>query len=309
MELSLMLGKQIASMLLMGLTGFIAVRAKLLKAEDSRILSVLIMYLVSPFSIYHAFQMDFSMDKLSGLGLALAAAVLAHVVFFGLNRAIRPFTKELSIESASIMYPNSLNLVIPLVTATLGGEWVFYSTAFCALQTFLFWSHCVSLIRGDGVILWKKMLNFNILGTFLGLISFLTGFRLPGVFSTAVSGIASLIGPVSMLIAGMVLGGMDLKKTFGNSKAYVVSLERLLLYPLAVLLVFRLFSVTRFHPEGRNIILITMMSVSSCTASSVMQMANVYHKNEEYACVINIITLVLCVITMPVIIYLYQLLF
>ena len=309
MELSLLLGKQIASMLLIAVFGFISVKAKIVKPEDSRVLSTITMYLVCPFSIYHAFQMDFSLDKLSGFGLAMAAAILAHVIFILLNRITRPLTKETPIESASVIYSNSMNLVLPLLMATLGGEWVFYTAAFCAVQTFLFWSHGISLIREETKIEWKKILNMNIIAIFLGMASFILGIRLPSVLETAVEDVASLIGPVCMLVMGMLMGGMDLKKTFTNVRAWRISLRRLLVYPAAVLLIFRLMGITRFHPDGFRIIMITMMAAASCTASSVVQMASVYGKNEEYSCVINVITLVLCVVTMPLIIYLYQVVF
>lgn len=45
------------------------------------------------------------------------------------------------IEKATIIYSNSGNLIIPLVGAILGNEWVIYSSGYMVVQTILLWTH------------------------------------------------------------------------------------------------------------------------------------------------------------------------
>ena len=45
---------------------------------------------------------------------------------------------------------------------------------------------------------------------------------------------------------------------------------------------------------------------SSDLASSITQMAQVYHKDAQYASAINVVSTVLCVVTMPLMVTLYQ---
>ena len=54
-----------------------------------------------------------------------------------------------SIEKVSIIYTNAGYLVIPLVSAVLGEEWVFYTTAFLLVQNLLTWTHGVSVLKGE----------------------------------------------------------------------------------------------------------------------------------------------------------------
>lgn len=59
MIISLLLGKQIAAMLLMVLMGYAVVRLHLLRAEASAPLSAVALYIVGPCMMLDAFQVDF----------------------------------------------------------------------------------------------------------------------------------------------------------------------------------------------------------------------------------------------------------
>ena len=58
MEISLLLMQQIAQLFLILIMGYAVVKAGLLKASDSRVLSVVMVYLVTPCVIINAFQID-----------------------------------------------------------------------------------------------------------------------------------------------------------------------------------------------------------------------------------------------------------
>ena len=54
-----------------------------------------------------------------------------------------------AVEKSSMIYSNAGNLIIPIVTAVLGKEWVIYSSAFLSVQLFLLWSHAKSMLCGE----------------------------------------------------------------------------------------------------------------------------------------------------------------
>ena len=60
------------------------------------------------------------------------------------------------VEKESIIYSNSGNLVIPLVTVVLGEKWVIYASAFLSVQMILMWTHGQSLMEAKAGINWKK---------------------------------------------------------------------------------------------------------------------------------------------------------
>ena len=56
MSISILLAEKIAQLFLILLMGYLVVRVGLLKPEDSRVLSVIMVYLVMPCMILNAFQ-------------------------------------------------------------------------------------------------------------------------------------------------------------------------------------------------------------------------------------------------------------
>ena len=60
-------------------------------------------------------------------------------------------------------------------------------------------------------------------------------------------------------------------------------------------------------PKGETILLVSFLASITPSASAVTQMAQVYGREGEYAGSINVITTLLCIITMPLLLALYQL--
>lgn len=81
MEISLLLMQQIAELFLMILMGYVIVKAGLLKGEDSKVISKIVLYLIIPCVIINAFQVDYTSEKVQGLLLAFAASVMLQVLF------------------------------------------------------------------------------------------------------------------------------------------------------------------------------------------------------------------------------------
>ena len=80
MEISILLMKQIAELFLMILMGYIVVKAGLLKGDDSKVISKIVLYLIIPCVIINAFQVDYTSEKIKELLLVFAASVLLQVV-------------------------------------------------------------------------------------------------------------------------------------------------------------------------------------------------------------------------------------
>ena len=148
MEISILLFWQILSMFLMLLMGFALVKTGLLKAQDSKTLSVLLLYLALPCAILDSFQVEYDSGILRGLMLAFAAAVICHVILLLAAGFLGKALHLTAVEKASVIYSNSSNLIIPIITAVLGPEWVVYSTAYVSVQLLLLWTHGKVLLSG-----------------------------------------------------------------------------------------------------------------------------------------------------------------
>jgi predicted permease len=104
----------------------------------------------------------------------------------------------------------------------------------------------------------------------------------------------------------MLIGGMDLKKLLSYRRLPMVVLLRLVAVPLVVLVCLKFSGLARFSENGDTILMISLLATMTPSASTITQMAQVYGKDADYASAINVASTLLCIITMPLIIALYQ---
>ena len=295
--ISLILAEKIFSLFLMMFMGYAVVHWGLLHAEDSKTLSLISLYLISPCVIISAFQVQYTPDVLHGLLLALAAAVLLHVGIIVVG----------NLEKASMIYSTAGNLIIPIVTAVLGKEWVIYSSAFLSVQLFLLWSHAKSMLCGEKSFELKKVLtNINMIAILAGAALFLLHIQLPAVIEDSLDMVGSAIGPISMIILGM-MAGMNFKKILGYRRLWLVTALRLVGIPLAAVALLKLSGLAHLVPDGQTILLVSLLATCTPSASTITQMAQIYGKDADYASAINVVTTLLCIFTMPLMVALYQL--
>ena len=308
MMISLLLGKQIAAMLLMVFMGYAIVRAKLLSPQDSRVLSAVALYIICPCMMLDAFQLECTPERVHGLMLSIGAAAFALALGIVLNFLIRKPLALDPVEQTSALYSNSGNLIIPIVVYVFGPEWVLYTSGFLIMQTVLFWTHCAPVLQQNSRInILKILLNVNMIAVFAGAAMFLLDIRLPEIPRMAVHGVGVMIGPMSMLITGMLIGSMDFSRLREYRKLPLIVALRLIFYPLVTLVAFRLSGMSGLVENGETIVMISFFAASAPVASSITQMAHIYGRNAEYASVINVVSTLLCVFSMPVMAWLFQL--
>ena len=85
MQISLLLAFQILKLFAIMLMGYAIVKLGLLKASDSKALSVVLVYLIMPCVIINAFQVEATPEVQKGLALACVAAVAVHILFIGIT--------------------------------------------------------------------------------------------------------------------------------------------------------------------------------------------------------------------------------
>lgn len=306
MEISLLLMQQIAELFLMIFMGYVIVKARLLKGEDSKVISKIVLYLIIPCVIINAFQVDYTSEKVQGLLLAFAASVMLQVLLLiivwgagrmGLNE----------VEKASVYYSNAGNLIMPIVTFVLGQEWVLYGCVFMSVQIVFVWSHGKWVLSRQSKIDWKKiLLNINMVAVFAGVFLFFTKIRLPQILNQTFGSVGSMIGPASMMVTGMLIAEMSLKDIFTNGRVYFITFLRLIAVPAVALLLLKVSGLVNGSPDGKKLLLIVFLAVITPSASTITQMCQVYGNDSQYASAINVMTTLFSIVTMPLMVLLFQ---
>ena len=307
MHISLLLMEQIIQLFLMIFMGFVIVKARLLKSEDSRVLSVIVLYLIVPCVIINAFQVDYTKDTVQGLLIALAASVLTQIVLLIVISVFGKLIHLNEVEVASIYYSNSGNLIVPIVTFILGKEWVLYGCVFMSVQLVFLWTHCKKIISREASYDWKKIvLNINMISIVIAVILFFTRIHLPSDINSTLSAVGSMIGPASMIVTGMLFAGMNFKQIFANKRVYFVSFFRLIIVPVIALFLIKCSQLSTFSSNGKKLMLIVFLAIITPSASTITQMCQVYGNDSQYASAINVVTTLFAIITMPAMVILFQ---
>ena len=306
MEIRFLLFKQIAQFFIMIIMGYTLVKLKIVKSEDSKVLSMVCLYLIMPCVIINSFLIDFTPEKLKGLGLAVGVAIVIHFVAWIFIKILGKVLNFNPVEKASVMYSNAANMVIPVAMSVLGDEWVLYSSAFVSVQLVLLWTHCKSMLSNEkGFELKKIYTNINLIAIFIGILLFITKIHIPSVLQGTLKSVGGTVAPISMIITGMIMAGAELKKVFSNGRIYLVLFFRMIFFPFIVFLIIYFTGITNVMDNGAMILLVTFIATITPTASSITQMAQVYGNNEQYAGAINIMTTIASIVTMPIMVALY----
>ena len=211
------------------------------------------------------------------------------------------------VETTSIYYSNTGNLIVPIVTYVLGEKWVLYGCVGMCVQLVFIWTHCKSVLGKEEKTDWKKIvLNINMISVFLGVVLFVTRIRLPELVNHTLSSVGSMIGPASMIVTGMLIAGMNLKEIFSRGRVYGIAFMRLIIIPLIALMILKISGLATWGQDSTKILLIVFLSVITPSASTVTQMCQVYGNDSQYASAINVITTIFAIITMPLMVLVFQ---
>ena len=287
--------------------GYAVVKAGLMKASESKSVSVILVYLVNPCVIVNAFQVKYTPEVQKGLILAVMAAVVIHLLYLLLTAILKNPLHLNVIERATSIYSNAGILVIPLVQVLLGQEYVIYSSAFITVQLVLLWTHCKSMLCEESKLEWKKiLLNVNIISIFVGVILFVSRISLPSGVQSVLGMMNNLMGPLGMLLAGMVIADVSMKNVFLRKRNYLPAALRLLIYPVLALVVMKIISLFAPVNDFKQILLTVYLASVTPACTTVTSMAQLYDKDAAYASSLYVLTTLLSIVTMPVMVYLYE---
>ena len=287
--------------------GYTVVKAGLMKSSESKRVSVIMVYLVIPCVILNAFQVEYTPDVQKGLLLACAAAVAVHILFLLLTAILKKPLHLDVIERATIIYSNAGILVIPLVQELLGQEYVIYSSAYIAVQLILIWTHCKNMLCEEDKLEWKKvLLNVNIISIIAGVVLFIFRIQLPSGAQDVLNMMNNMIGPLGMLLAGMVIAEVPLKTVFTRKRSYLSAALRLFIYPVFVLGLMKVIQTFASIQDSKQILLTVYLASITPACATVTSMAQLYDKDAAYSSSLYVLTTLLSIATMPVMVGLFE---
>ena len=300
MEIAKIVTNQVIIMFILIILGYILAKTKIVSQRGSKELSNILVMIVTPCVLIKSYSIDFNADMAAGLAKCLVFSVVIHIIAIVISNLLikKDELEKYRIERFSVVYCNCGFMAIPLLAAAFGGDGVFYGSAYLVVFTALSWSHGLYLYSGD-----KKTLSFvkiattpGMIGIVVGMLLFLTGLRLPSPLFAAVDYMTGLNTPVAMILLGVFLAEVDLKKAFLHTKLYVVSALRLVIIPVIAILIGRLFNL------DDHLLSATIITAACPVATVAALFAAKYDLDTAYASEMVAINTLISIITIPVIV-------
>ncbi len=301
---------KLSSMLLISLAGLFAVKRHVFRQEDSKVFSQMVIYILQPCMIVNSFQMELTPERAGGFAAATVFCFAVYFFWIFISLIFRKTLKLNRVEEMTLIFSNVGNLTLPLVQMVLGDEMVFYASAIHLPFNLFIWTYGVIMISGESRISLKKVfLNPNVIAVGLGFVLMLTGIRFPEVIGTSVASIASMVGPLSMFVIGMIIGEGDLKGILAFKKGYLIAFLRLFFYPLSVMLILYFSGLMKAFPALVPVLQAVFFTLAAPPAGLVSQLALFYDEEPLEAGNLNILGTILCGVSIPAVLYIYELLF
>lgn len=235
--------------------------------------------------------------------LALAGAAVFVMFFLGgglgwVAARVLPFSgRDRNVAWMSVFFMNNMFIGLPVVQALFGDRAVFCaSLTNLPFNLLLYTVGVASLRAGVGRVRFREILTPPLLATLAAVSLFLTGLSLPALAVDTLSTLGAVTVPMSMVVVGMSLSHVPMREAFLDGQAWVVSLVRLLLCPLAAWWV-----LGRFLPAG-GLTLGVLTVIAACPSAAMITILSVrFGADDSLASKINFLSTLLCAVTLPVI--------
>lgn len=141
----------------------------------------------------------------------------------------------------------------------------------------------------------KNFVNPMFVCMLIGMLIGLTRLPLPQWLSSVVEISGNCMSPVAMLLTGVTVSQISLRKTFTNFGIYAVTFIRLILLPLAFV------AVANFIPVDRTIYICALCSLAMPLGLNTIVIPSAYGKDTSIAAGMAVVSHLLSCITIPLI--------
>ncbi|GFI61010.1 hypothetical protein IMSAG049_00161 [Clostridiales bacterium] len=284
--------------------GFIWKKSKIFDNQLVDSLSAIMAKLVLPLMICTMIGSVSRSELAVGGRVFISALIIYIIISFGgkaISRFYRVSGDKKGMHVLLQFYGNSGFIGIPLITSVFGEKAGIVTAAYLIVDTFFYWV-VGPYIVGNKLSL-KKFLSPITVSIFLGIIITLLPVSFNGniIWDTA-KNVGGTCKYFASIYIGMVIGRMDLKKVRENIYSLTAAPVKLILLPLLAYLV---FGRTGFL-SGDMLLMFVILSATPCGMALpiVARVADADTECAEYASVGVTISTVLCLVTLPLMVYL-----
>lgn len=207
-------------------------------ADKSSLLSFITVNLLLPCKMLLNFSKNFTVTYLQNnyVTIFISVAVLCLLLFIGgiVGKLLSPKDDYgQKVYKYSVTVSNYAYFGYVLMENAFGEAALNNMMVFCLPFSLYCYTFGVGLLMDKKASV-KSLLTPTPIAIFIGIFLGLTGIKLPAVLTTVASNASSAMGPVTMLLVGLVLSGFSLKQMLPDWQSWVFSAIKLVALPAII---------------------------------------------------------------------------
>ena len=200
-----------------------------------------------------------------------------------------------------MMFGNVGFMGFPVIETIFGSGALIYAFIFNVVFQVLVYSVGIIIIRKPGKeFSLKKLANMPLISACVAIILFFLKVRLPGPINSSLEFLGNITTPMAMIILGSIIANMRLGELFNGWRVYIFAAVKLLLVPLAALLLMKVLPIESDLVKGCMVVLSAMP-----VATNASMLAIEYEGDVELTSKGIFFTTLLCMLTIPVIVAMF----
>jgi predicted permease len=286
--------EQTLTMLVLMLIGMVLTLRGWMDDVFTKKLGAILLNIIVPCVSLHGFINPPKGATVADLGTAMLLSVIMITVALALGMAV--FGTKHRVDSFGTTFSNCGFIGIPLVTAVFGDDAMFYLACLIAAFNIVMYTYGEWLLTGDASLVSPRAIATNpvVIASLLGVVLFLTGFRLPEVAASAIEDLTNANTAIAMLILGSYLAKLDVHDLVSDKRVYVTTFLRLVAAPGITIAVLWLL-----HASWDIIAMSVFVGMAAPSGANTAIFAQQYDLDYEHAVKVVCISTILSVITLP----------
>ncbi len=294
------------------LVGVALYKKGMVTEDSSRNMSALIINVTNPaLLICSAFDDSVSQFSLGKLAMAFLVFGIAYLVLLAMAYVIPLILgvrkRDRYVYRMITIFGNMSFIGIPVVSAVLGAEALIYAAVCNLYYAFFFYTYGVAVMhraaRSQGkeqekTGFWsslKSIFNMGTISAIVTIVLFLTHPQVPDMVSTTLNYMGRTTTFLSMVVLGVAVAQMPLRRLFTSFRLYFFAVIRMLVIPIAFVL------VTKQFVEDSLLVNATALLLAMPVASMPLMIAKQLDVDGDEIARGIILTTILSVILVPLV--------
>ena len=293
---------QMLAFLLMIGVGYFITRRGMLDGHTNSQMSGLLVNVFNPLLIVSSAANAvglISPDTMRTVGL-IACGMFAVFILAGmlLSPVFERDQDQRKIFQLMFVFSNLGFIGIPVVSGIIGEEYVVYVTEFILIYTILLYTYGVGLLsRKFSLSALKEMVNPGTVLSVAALVIIIWEIQIPDFLKTAAAYLGNVTSPMALIAIGFNLAQSELKKIFGQLRLYLFAAVKLLILPLLLL------PLLKAATSDIHLISVCMVMFGMPVGNIPLMLGMQKGIDVSAGSAAIILTTVLCVFTIPILMF------